>query len=374
MGASAGVMMAESTNPKKGILESLLEDDTRANELEAVQNHTRKASEINIKFPHFTNSPFEKYRLICKIGDRKLVKVYKAALLKNSNIEVAIKEINGKEIPKNTLLEMKHQINILTQLSHSSVLRLLAIYEPYGINSKFYITMECLRGGEIVNAIIRNNRYTEDDILFYASQLVSGVHFLHSKGIAHGNLIPENIVLSHANFEDRSQNHVKIVGFENAEWVTSRRFYNKKLSMDEFQSPELLEKLVEGLVNVKPTKEGDIWSVGKILQFLLSGILEDYSPRTSSSSKFYKSLADCFIRDPQLRITAYDLMSSFANCWSNQSIDLTENLESLKNYQMKQRISYSLKISSGVVNFYRANRYEEEKVFAVFQDPIHLIE
>lgn len=423
MGSTVGIEYQQHRQPFQFMskkYEYLLEDDIRVHQNfdlnEEMYQHQYQLDTIT-KLPHFNSSPFEKYKLVRKIGERKFSKIYKGILLKNENIEVAIKEINAKEISKNMLNDIKYQINILKQLSHSSILRLIAVYEPNGINnSNYFITMEYLKGGEILNGIIRHQRYTDEDIFFYSSQIVAGIHYLHSKGIIHGHLLPENIILSHSNFHDHSQNHIKIVGFENADWITtstssSSSSRKKKLVVDEFLCPEISKKWQESEDSsqvattaantttttmtvtvttsnqIKLTKESDLWSFGKILQLLLIGNIQPYSsppPLNANDNhnqsllplKWTKILTELLQSDPMKRATSTDLLDLFSNnhnhSFTNNNasgLDLSHHIPSLMEYVKNHRKSYPLIVSSGIVHFHRGNRYEEEKVFASFQKP-----
>jgi serine/threonine protein kinase len=232
--------------------------------------------------------------------------------------------------------------------------------------------------------------------------MVAGIHYLHSKGIIHGQLLPENVILSHPNFHDRSQNHVKIVGFEHADWAapsSSRRSAGKKLVVDEFLCPEIIKKWEElepsspttitTSSQIRLTKESDLWSFGKILQLLLLGSLQPYPyyhiQHQTLSPKWTTILTELLQPSPSRRATATDLLDLFSSGRPNNPpssvagtgvadaraiIDLSRNIPSLAEFVQNHRKSYPLIVSSGIVHFHRGNRYEEEKVFASFQKPI----
>lgn len=66
--------------------------------------------------------------------------------------------------------------------------------------------MEYACGGELFDYIVRKDRLTEKEACRFYNQIVSGVEFLHSKGIAHRDLKPENLLLD-------KQKNLKIVDF-----------------------------------------------------------------------------------------------------------------------------------------------------------------
>ena len=51
--------------------------------------------------------------------------------------------------------------------------------------------MEYLRGGELLDRLRKNQSFTEAQVSFLFRQLVSAVHFMHSKRVVHRDLKPE---------------------------------------------------------------------------------------------------------------------------------------------------------------------------------------
>lgn len=89
------------------------------------------------------------------------------------------------------------EVAILKQLTHPNIVRLHKMEES---DRHYGIVLEYASGGELFDYIL-NHRYLKDNAarrLF--AQLVSGVGYLHKKGIVHRDLKLENLLL------DRNRN------------------------------------------------------------------------------------------------------------------------------------------------------------------------
>ena len=228
-------------------------------------NNRGYVNPLSLEAPYLNRYPFNDYRFVKKLGKGKFSLVYKATAIKDEKKRFAVKEVKIHEMKKEQFEDFRYELNILSQLSHPSILRLHSVYDTSGPQAKFFLVLEYLKGGELINALIENRQYTEEDVMFYASQIISGVFYLHSRGVIHGNLIPENIILLNQRFEDRRTNHIKIVGFDHAQVPPHSRNPVKFPIDPQFRSPEFHQST--------PTTESDVWAFGVLLYLLFSGTL-----------------------------------------------------------------------------------------------------
>lgn len=108
--------------------------------------------------------------------------------------QVAIKIIKKESLGNNPsrLAKIHREVNILRGLSHPNIVHL---HDMIGDDSRIGIVLEYASGGELFDYIL-NHRYLKDNAarrLF--AQLISGVGYLHKKGIVHRDLKLENLLL-----------------------------------------------------------------------------------------------------------------------------------------------------------------------------------
>jgi protein-serine/threonine kinase len=143
-------------------------------------------------------SKFGNYVLGQTLGEGEFGKV-KMGWKKDSSVEVAIKLIRRETLGgnQNRLAKIYREIHILRGLEHPNIVRL---HEMVETERHIGIILEYASGGELFDYIL-NHRYLKDGAarrLF--AQLISGVGYLHKKGIVHRDLKLENLLL------DRNRN------------------------------------------------------------------------------------------------------------------------------------------------------------------------
>lgn len=136
---------------------------------------------------------FGDYMLGQTLGEGEFGKV-KLGWKKDGSTQVAIKLIRRDSVQSHPgrLPKIYREISILRDLAHPNIVRL---HEMVETERHIGIILEYASGGELFDYIL-NHRYLKDPAarkLF--AQLVSGVGYLHKKGIVHRDLKLENLLL-----------------------------------------------------------------------------------------------------------------------------------------------------------------------------------
>jgi len=106
-----------------------------------------------------------------------------------SGIEVAVKAMRKADCKPE---ELKSEVNLLRIMKgYSGVVSLEDVYETHKDVS---LVMEFISGGELFDAIVENEFYSERDAADLVRQVVTTVEHVHSKNIVHRDLKPENLL------------------------------------------------------------------------------------------------------------------------------------------------------------------------------------
>ncbi|KAJ1726119.1 hypothetical protein LPJ61_005408 [Coemansia biformis] len=141
--------------------------------------------------PRVTVDDFDVLKLIGKGGYGKVYLVQH----KRTRRHYAMKVLG-----KASILMQRRQItftmterSILSEVQHPFIVKLFYAFQS---NSKLYLIMEYVAGGELFTHMAKERIFSEDQASFYAAELVLAIAHLHTLGIVFRDTKPENCLLS----------------------------------------------------------------------------------------------------------------------------------------------------------------------------------
>jgi len=202
---------------------------------------------------------FDYYEMLDEIGEGKFGLV-KLGIHFKTKERVAIKIINKESMEISDLELVKNEIDIMKLCRHPNVVRLLDHFE----NSEYiFLVMEYLSGGDLGNYLNKKNfKFSEKQAADIMYQIANGLNYLHSYGVLHRDLKPDNIMIS----KDDEKPIIKIMDFGLSKILTPLEKVTDGFGTLSFVAPEVL-------VRQPYNNKIDIWSMGIILYYMLTGAL-----------------------------------------------------------------------------------------------------
>ena len=248
-------------------------------------------------------NPLDFYEELETVGSGAFGLVKKVCLRSNPDTIRAMKIISKKYLLKGINDDnLSEEIYILKNLDHPNIMK---IYEFYVDKKNFYIFSEFFDQGDLLTKIEKLGAMNQIVVKFIMDQIFNAVSYLHSKGVLHGDLKLENVMLyttakkvdqrftminqkldMHKSMErdlnnyfkkdsrnlkakkvvdDMTNYEIKLIDFGCSKLFSKK--IHKKISgiigTDLYCSPEVIDNLYD--------EKCDEWSCGVIMYILLTG-------------------------------------------------------------------------------------------------------
>ncbi|XP_058138085.1 death-associated protein kinase 3 isoform X1 [Dasypus novemcinctus] len=246
------------------------------------------------------------FAIVRKCRQKGTGKEYAAKFIKKRRLSSSRRGVSREEIER--------EVNILREIRHPNIITLHDIFEN---RTDVALILELVSGGELFDFLAEKESLTEDEATQFLKQILDGVHYLHSKRIAHFDLkevflccqshvnrlqlsfreklndggspvshchshvtaghphhrgraplpclprdfMPENIMLLDKNAPSP---RIKLIDFGIAHKIEAGSEFKNIFGTPEFVAPEIVNYEPLGL-------EADMWSIGVITYILLSG-------------------------------------------------------------------------------------------------------
>ncbi|XP_056593795.1 ribosomal protein S6 kinase alpha-3 isoform X7 [Triplophysa dalaica] len=180
--------------------------------------------------------------------------VCKRCIQKSTGMEYAVKMINKAKRDPTEEVEI-----LLRYGQHPNIITLKDVYND---GRSVYLVTELLKGGELLDKILRQNFFSEREASAVLYTITKTVEYLHAQGVVHRDLKPSNIL-----YVDESGNpeSIRICDFGFAKQLRAENgLLMTPCYTANFVAPEVLKK--QGY-----DAACDIWSLGVLLYTMLTG-------------------------------------------------------------------------------------------------------
>ena len=266
------------------------------------------------------------FKLLDKIGNGKFATV-SLGVHEDTKEKVAIKQIKKSELNTDNLLTK--EISIQKILFHPYLTKMYCVIEKE--DSIFIVTEYCAKG-DLLNFMIENRVFEEEEACKIFQQVLSSLEYLHNNNISHRDIKPENILLNE--FGD-----AKLSDFGLSTKFEKGKLLEKACGSPLYAAPEMLTgKKYDG------TKI-DIWSLGISLYAMVCGELPFDDEDNNMKNIVYKIKNGKYTLPDNLSPLCKDLIKRILEANPDKRI----TLEEIKNHQWVNSFNFNYMKSPGVI-------------------------
>ncbi|XP_042213941.1 ribosomal protein S6 kinase alpha-2-like isoform X2 [Homarus americanus] len=228
--------------------------DDQVDGVEIMQSHPAEKTTLSKRLSGVKpNSIHDEYDLSEEVG-RGSYSVCRRCVHRVTRQEYAV-----KIIPKKTR-DCQEEIEILYRYGHHS--NIISLRDVYEDDAHVYLVMELMKGGELLDKILRQKFFSEREASAVLLTLTNAVQYLHQNGVVHRDLKPSNIMYADISGSPES---LRICDFGFAKQLRAENgLLMTPCYTANFVAPEVLKK--QGY-----DAACDIWSLGVLLYTMLAG-------------------------------------------------------------------------------------------------------
>lgn len=268
----------------------------------------------------------KRFEFVRKLGEGAFGKI-DLVRDRNSGQERTCKVIDTLGMKRAVLEQMKKEIEILSSLEHSHIVRIFHYVEDKQ-RFQLILILEYIPGGGCDSLLKRMGCLNELLAARLVRQLLTAVSHCHSRGIVHRDIKPEHMMVVQP--EWGSSQDVKIIDFglaANADDICGRRL--DRTGTPAYMAPEVVNR------EAALASKADMWSIGVCALELLTGqsvFLGESLGETYEKIQRYTSFEDIkatFHKNPgwrRLSREAKDFVRSLLDVDPNQRLDAPEAL------------------------------------------------
>ena len=240
--------------------------------IEEKQKIIREDSDNTEMLINFLNSynkvSLNDFNLLKILGRGGFAKVYLAQQKETEEL-YALKAVRKLAIiEKQQFDAIKREKEILFEANHPFLVTLRCAFQN---QDKLFFLMSYAAGGDLSYHQRKRGTFWENEVKFYAAQIILALEFLHSKGIIYQDLKPANVLLD-------SNGYIKLTDFGAARYNYQTRNYKTFIGTLDFIAPEVIKRK-------EYNKSVDWWALGILIYQLLYGTLPFYDKNINTIAK-----------------------------------------------------------------------------------------
>eukprot|EP00271_Cylindrocystis_brebissonii_P008055 TRINITY_DN2207_c1_g1_i1.p1 TRINITY_DN2207_c1_g1~~TRINITY_DN2207_c1_g1_i1.p1 ORF type:complete len:1730 (+),score=245.25 TRINITY_DN2207_c1_g1_i1:218-5407(+) len=197
-----------------------------------------------------------KYLVGKRLGSGKNGEVFSVSDRETSEA-FACKVLLKSRMSRSDVVACSLEVQILAAvIGHPAI---VAFREAIEDEQAIYIIMELCHGGDLFDRIEKRKTFPEADAAQVCRILLSALQFIHERGIIHGDIKPENVMMAQP-YSDLS---VRVADFGEAVFCIPGEKVTHVAGTASYVAPEVLDRSYG--------HEADIWSLGVVMYVMLSG-------------------------------------------------------------------------------------------------------
>jgi len=163
------------------------------------------------------------YKIGVTLGNPGTYGCVKKCIEKGTGKPYAVKEVNKWKFKDARLTsalfgDLRSETRLMNEVQdHPSIIEMKCVYESI---DKLYIVMTACSGGELFERIQADDGFSEKKASKIFANMLSSIFYVHSKGIMHCDLKPENFIFKNKVSKSRDDNcEIKLIDFGMAKVV-----------------------------------------------------------------------------------------------------------------------------------------------------------
>ncbi|CAK69732.1 unnamed protein product (macronuclear) [Paramecium tetraurelia] len=191
----------------------------------------------------------------------------------------AIKSLRKEDIISRDHIEyLKTERKILEQTQHPF---LVSLEYAFITQECVYFVMKFMIGGELYTHLQKVNKFNEDYALFYSSQVLLALEYLHKQGIIYRDLKPENILMD-------EKGYVALTDYGLAKFLSKGQVAQSIVGTPEYLAPEVITQQGHAFT-------ADWWCLGILIFEMLCGRTPFFS---ENRNQMFRNIVESELKFP----------------------------------------------------------------------------